>query len=339
MKAPNHRNNESARPPRWAQRLLIWYCRSDLLEDLQGDLNEYFERNLKTKGVKRARLIYVIDVLKFFRLYTVRKPEFLNLLVHWIMIGSYLKTSRRSLVRNKLFSAINIIGLAVSMSVGLLVIAFLTDLLSYDDFHKKKGRMYRILTKNEIIDQPEMNFASTSIKAGNRIRETIPGIEAMTLLRKEFQGDARINEETIIPITATWADQSFFKVFTFPMIKGDPSTALREPYSLVLTEKTAKKLFGDADALGKTVRFDTLNYTVTGVVKDIPKLSHIQFEALVSFASILGQKADADGDLLSWKSIYSNYVYLVLPENANKQAIQANLDKLSAVENSRYSKP
>ncbi|WP_232541042.1 ABC transporter permease [Spirosoma endbachense] len=333
MKAPNHQNSESPLPPRWAQRLLIWYCRSDLLEDLQGDLNEYFERNLKTKSVKRARLIYVIDVLKFFRLYTVRKPEFLNLLVHWIMIGSYLKTSRRSLVRNKLFSAINIIGLAVSMSVGLLVIAFLTDLLSYDDFHEKKGRMYRILTKNEIIDQPEMNFASTSIKAGNRIRETIPGIEAMTLLRKEFQGDARINEETIIPIAATWADQSFFKVFTFPLIKGDPSTALREPYSLVLTEKTAKKLFGDADALGKTVRFDTLTYTVTGVVKDIPKLSHIQFEALVSFASILGQKADADGELLSWKSIYSNYVYLVLPENANKQAIQANLDKLSAAEN------
>src|SRR5919199_5875993 len=99
-------------PPRWAQRLLSWYCRPDLLEDLQGDLNEYYERNLHAKGVKRARLIYVIDVLKFFRLYTLRKPDFINLFIHWIMIGSYFKTSRRSLVRNKLFSVINIFGLA-----------------------------------------------------------------------------------------------------------------------------------------------------------------------------------------------------------------------------------
>ncbi|MEO7992271.1 MAG: permease prefix domain 2-containing transporter, partial [Chryseolinea sp.] len=66
-------------PPKWADQLLCWYCRPDLLEDLQGDLNEYFERNIKSKGARRARLIYIIDVLKFFRLYTVRKPEFINL--------------------------------------------------------------------------------------------------------------------------------------------------------------------------------------------------------------------------------------------------------------------
>jgi putative ABC transport system permease protein len=320
-------------PPRWARNLLHWYCRRDLLEDLEGDMNEYFERNLKTKGVKRARWIYILDALKFFRPYTIRKPEFLNLFIHWIMLGSYLKTSRRSLVRNKLFSAINIIGLAVSMSVGLLVIAFLTDLLSYDDFHAKRNRIYRILTKNESSDKSIRDFASTSLKAGNKIRETIAGIEDLTLIRREFSGDAKVGEETVVPIQALWADQSFFKVFTFPLVKGDPATALKEPNSLVITEKTAKKLFGEVDALGKTVRFDTLNYTVTGVVKDIPKLSHIRFEALVSLASILGQKADADGDLLDWKSIYSNYVYLTLPENANLQVIQASLDKLSAKEN------
>src|SRR6185436_12672395 len=97
-------------PPRWAQRLLEWYCKPELLEDLQGDLNEYFERNTKAKGVTRARLIYILDIFKFFRLYTVRKPKFINLLIQWIMIGSYIKTSGRSLMRNKLFSTINIFG-------------------------------------------------------------------------------------------------------------------------------------------------------------------------------------------------------------------------------------
>src|ERR1041384_8783556 len=99
-------------PPKWAERFLCWYCRPSILEDLQGDLYEYFERNVKEKGARRARIIYILDVIKFFRIYTVRKPEFINLLIHWIMLGSYIKTSGRSIVRNKLFSTINIIGLA-----------------------------------------------------------------------------------------------------------------------------------------------------------------------------------------------------------------------------------
>src|SRR5690348_4594674 len=94
-------------PPKWAEYFLSWYCKSELLEDLQGDLHEYFHRNVKKKGVARAKLIYIIDVLKFLRIYTVRKPEFINLLIHWIMLGSYMKTSSRNMVRNKLFSAIN----------------------------------------------------------------------------------------------------------------------------------------------------------------------------------------------------------------------------------------
>src|SRR5882757_8276045 len=101
-------DGRKSQTPRWAERLLEWYCRPELLEDLQGDLNEYFERNVKSKGVKRAKLIYIIDVLKFFRIYTVRRLEFINILINWIMLGSYLKTSSRNLVRNKLFSTINI---------------------------------------------------------------------------------------------------------------------------------------------------------------------------------------------------------------------------------------
>ncbi|RRB18450.1 ABC transporter permease [Larkinella knui] len=251
------------------------------------------------------------------------------------MLGSYFKTSRRSLVRNKLFSAINIIGLAVSMSVGLLVVAFLSDLFSYDRFHEKKNRTYRLLTHTESDDKTVMNFASTSLKAGYKIQETIAGVEDVTLIRRGFYSDAKVSDETIVPLEATWADPSFFKVFTFPMLKGDPATALKEPYSLVITEKTARKLFGEAEALGKTVRFDTLNYTVTGVLKDLPKLSHIRFEALISLVSMLGQKADSDGGVMDWSNIYQNYVYLTLPENANLKGIQAGLDKLSAAENTR----
>ncbi|MVM37506.1 FtsX-like permease family protein [Spirosoma sp. HMF3257] len=319
-------------PPRWAQRLLCWYCRPDLLEDLQGDLNEYFDRNLETKGARRARLIYCLDVLKFVRPYTIRKPDFLNFFIHWIMIGSYLKTSRRSLVRNKLFSFINIFGLAVSMSVGLLVICLISDFLSYDDFQLKKDRTYRIITSYQNLDQPAVELASTSVKVGRKIRETIAGVEELTILRNGFSGDAHVGE-MIVPFDAYWADNSFFKVFSFPLLKGDPATALKEPYSLVLTEKTAKKLFGQADPMGKFIQFDSLNYTVTGVAKDVPKLSHFRFEALVSFATADALLAKKDPNFYSWENVWQNYVYMVLPETSDPESLQRSLDKLNTQEN------
>lgn len=326
------KENKVVQPPPWAHRLLEWYCRPQLLEDLEGDLHEYFLRNLKSKGATRAKIIYILDVLKFFRIYTIRKPEFLNLLIQWIMLGSYIKTSGRSIMRNKLFSAINIIGLAISMSVGLLMIAFVTDLLSYDNFHQKKDRIYRVITTNQFDDSPPGNFATSSVKAGKKIQEIIPGLEKVTLLRRGFGEDAAIGELKI-PLSGLWADEAFFDVFTFPMLQGNPATALKEPYSLVLTEHSAKKLFGKTDVLGKTVKFDTTTYVVTGLLKDIPKLSNLRFDALVSFSTVELIKPDFDGGFMSWDNIYSNYTYVLLPANGNRQTVQSGLDKLCAAEN------
>src|SRR6185436_9903975 len=146
------KRKKTPEPPEWAERFLSWYCRPELLEDLQGDLNEYFERNLKSKGAKKARLIFIIDVFKFARTYTLRKPEFLRLFIQLIMIGSYVKTSGRSILRNKLFSTINIVGLAVSMSVGLLLIGLLSDMTSYDRFHEKGDRIYRVVSQYQYLD-------------------------------------------------------------------------------------------------------------------------------------------------------------------------------------------
>lgn len=318
-------------PPKLAQRLLEWYCRADILEDLQGDLYEYFERNIKSKGPTYAKFIYWIDVLKFFRLYTVREPSFTNLYIYIIMISSYLKTFRRGLVRNKLFSFINIFGLAVSISVGLLVVALVLDLRSYDNLHLKKDRTYRVITEHTSGNKSKMELASTSVKAGKRIKETISGIEDITIMRQGFYGDAQVGEN-YLPLNATWADESFFKVFSFSLLKGDPASALKEPFSLVLTEKSAKKLFGDVEALGKTVKFDTVNYVVTGIAKDVGKLSHIRFDALVSFSSAEAA-FKTDEYFYNWDSIWSNYVYLTLPPNTESDKLQANLSRLSAQEN------
>src|SRR5688572_31547001 len=264
-------------PPFWAQRLIEWYCKPALAEDLIGDLNEYFERNVRSIGPRRAKLIYIIDAFKFFRSYTVRRPTFINLFINWIMIGSYIKTSGRSLMRNKLFSSINIVGLAISMSVGLLLIAFVLDLRSYDRFNKNGERIYRITSVATSKDQQGGKFASTSVKTGKLIREKVTGIEEVAIMRNDFSQDAKVGDN-ILPIKGFWAESSLFRIMTFPFVEGNPETALKHPYSIVLTESAAKKLFGNGSALGKAIKFDTFDYQVTGVMKDVPFFSHISFE-------------------------------------------------------------
>ncbi len=326
------KENKSIQPPRWAQRFLAFYCRPELLEDLQGDLFEFFERNLETRGLFMARIIYIIDVLKFLRGYTIRKPSINSPTMRSVMLTSYIKTSGRAIMRSKLFSGINIAGLAISMSVGLLVISFVSYLLSYDQSLKNKNQIYRVVSSDHRTGEPEMRLATTSLKAGKLIQQNIPGIDAITFLRRGFEVDAHTGQ-SVIPLSGLYASQPFFNVFSFPLLEGNSASALKEPYSLVLTEKAAKKLFGDADPMGRLVKIDTINYLVTGLMKDIPKLSHLQFEVLASYASVSERPIAGDGDLLSWENIYSNYIYVALAKNTSPQTFVANLNKISAPEN------
>jgi putative ABC transport system permease protein len=324
-----------ASPPPWAIRFLRWYCDPALVEDLEGDLNEYFNRNLKRKGLRYAKIIFLVDVLKFFRLYTLRKPTFINLLIQWMMMGSYIKTSGRNIVRNKLFSSINIIGLAISMAVGLLMIAFLADLLSYDRFHEKADRTYRVISHPYFTgEQNSGEFPFTSVKAGMLIREKFTGVEDLTIVRSSFSGDARVGENRV-PLSALYADNSFLKVFTFPLIAGNPENALQEPYSLVLTENASKKLFGEQQALGRSVRFDSIDYIVTGILKDVPFFSHIRFESLISFSTAEREQKN-EKSFLSWTNLWDNYVYLTVHGHTDMDLFQSYLDQLCEEENKAF---
>ncbi len=234
-------------------------------------------------------------------------------------------------MRNKLFSSINIVGLAISMSVGLLLIAFVLDLRSYDKFHKNGERIYRITNVATFNGEQGGKFGTTSIKTGKLIRENVTGIEEVAILRNDFSQDAKVGDN-IIPIKGFWAEPSLFRILTFPMLEGNPETALKDPYSIVLTEAAAKKLFGNESALGKAIKFDTLDYQVTGVMKDVPFFSHINFEALVSFSTI-EQRSKDDKRFEAWASMWSNYVYLLLPENADMASIESQLDAIAKQEN------
>lgn len=319
---------KNIRPPRWAEKFLSWYCRPELLEDLQGDLYEYFHRNVKTKGVTQAKLIYIIDVLKFMRLYTLRKPEFINLLINWIMLGSYVKTSGRNMMRNKLFTFINIAGLSVSLLVGMLLIGLLTDIHSYDQFHEHKDRIYRVISQYHYLDQVDDQwYASSSPKAGQLIKESIPGVEDAALFFSWANNDLKTGDK-VIPLKGHWANEFFFRVFTFPLLQGNASTALQQPFSIVLTEDAAVKVFGSADAVGKTVSVEDKEYTITGVLKKLPDFSHLEFEMLISLST--RAVTENEKQEMAWDNIWQGYTYLLIAPNTDLADLQQNLDKLCA---------
>ena len=127
-------------PPKWAVRFLAWYCRPELLEDLQGDLNEYFHRNLRERGASAARLIYIIDVLKFIRSYIIRKPSLSNPLNGKVTMKKQLLFALRRLGRHKLTTGINLLGLTFHGTLACMVIyLYVTFEFSYDKFHADAG--------------------------------------------------------------------------------------------------------------------------------------------------------------------------------------------------------
>lgn len=325
--------NQKNKPPRLAEKFLSWYCKPALLEDLQGDLYEYFQRNLETKGVKRAKLIYIIDVIKFMRLYTIRKPEFVNTLINWIMLGSYVKTSARSIRRSPLFSTINIIGLAISMTVGLVMIAVLNDISSYDRLHTHRKEIYRVISRYTYRGNQDNHYmATTSLRAAKLIEESVAAANSIAILRRDFEGDFTAGTKTI-PLQGYQANPGLFQLFSFQLVKGNPVTALKEPFSLVLTESAVAKLFGDEDPIGKAVRFRDRDYTVTGILQDVPHFSHMRFEVLGSLSSRESNKEQRKEDS-KWDNLWNAWVYLRLPPGTNLQTITTTFDRISAKEDS-----
>ncbi len=327
---------KSIRPPRWADKLLEWYCRPELLEDLQGDLYEYFEKNTQNKGARRARIIYGLDVIKFFKPYTVKKLEILDQITQFTMFKNYFKTSIRSIGRNKLFSAINVFGLAVSMSVCLLMITLFTEVRNYDQFHDDVDHLFRINNVQQYMERDAYRYASTSLYLGNRMREEIPGLSAITLLRRSAGGDVTFGENTFT-VDALYADEQFFDVLTFDLTRGNSETALLEPNSIVITEETAEKLFKGEDPLDQMVRLKEKDYKVTGIVKDPPFNSHMKFQALVSLNTLI-EEMNADEEVTNWPSfqgMWMNYIYFRTEEGVSTDDIQSRLDLICDEENEK----
>jgi putative ABC transport system permease protein len=318
-------NEKVPQPPKWAVRFLAWYCRPELLEDLQGDLNEYFHRNLRERGTSAARLIYIIDVIKFMRSYIIRKPSLRHPLNGKVTMKKQLLFALRRLSRHKLTTGINILGLTLGVLSCMVIYLYVSFECSYDKFHAGPDRIYRIVGARTNSNGTQGIGASMTAPLGADLRRETSGFSAVTSL---YTDDTRVlvpmagKPARVIPTISdgerehiTFADSDYLKIFHYQWLAGSPATALQKPFSVVLTESEAQTYFQDGrpeDWVGRSiVYYDSLSVSVTGIVKDWDRNSDFGFKDLISYNTI--EHSFLQKDMEGWNLWQSNInVYVKL---------------------------
>ncbi|RMD93019.1 MAG: FtsX-like permease family protein, partial [Calditrichaeota bacterium] len=239
------------------------------------------------------------------------------------MFKNQFKIAIRNLLKNKIYTIINITGLAIGMASSILIFLFVLDELSYDRYHKNAERIYRIVEESQaygkLISLPQMQapmgpaLVATFPEVENAVR--LFPVRSTVLVR---YGEKSFNEEGLL-----YADSTIFDIFTFPILSGDPGAALRDPNTVVITRKMAKKIFGHESPIGEqlTIGKDE-TYTVTNVVEDVPQNSHFTFNFLLPLVNV----SKITGDPLnSWFRMSAYFTYLLLADGASARQIEEKL--------------
>jgi putative ABC transport system permease protein len=246
------------------------------------------------------------------------------------MIKNYLLTAFRNVLRYKGFSLINILGLSLSMSVCMVILVVIQDQYSYDEMHHRGDNIYRV-QQVDSLDNIPLNMASNPYALGTELRDNYAIAERVVIMNHTVNGEGVYND-TRLAFDGFYANTAFFEVFDFQLMDGSFEKILDEPYTMVLSQETADKFFGDEDPIGKFIEIDTLGaYEVKGVVTKTKLKSHIQFEALISLSTleILDQKREEPRFVNNWETGWGSWIYLLLDEKADLDNIQQILDEIS----------
>jgi len=252
------------------------------------------------------------------------------------MIRNYFLVALRNLTRNKFFSAINIFGLAVSMSICMAIIMLVADQMSYDRYNVNHNRIYRVNTI--MVDQngvPSANVdnATSPMPLRDELLQKYTGVEQVVRIKRGFGNNwlELENQNVNIPLKGYFADPEALDFFGHQLLYGDPSTALVDPYSVVLTRDAAKKLFREENPLGQTIKVGEVGtYTVTGVLKESEHKSHLVFEALASMSSVKSLQAEGKfgNDLDDWLDFWGSWTYLMLEAGKSAETIAPHFEKI-----------
>ncbi|GAB3916173.1 ABC transporter permease [Larkinella terrae] len=240
------------------------------------------------------------------------------------MLQNYFKIAWRNLMKNKVFSAINMVGLSVGLTCCILIAAFVLDELSYDRYPAQAGQIYRV-GLGLIGNGNGTNFPNVDVAVGQGIQDAFPEVEASTRLLRWQQEFVRFGEKQLKEKSVAVVDPNFMNIFSIPFLEGDAKTALKEPGSVVLTKELASRFFGDKPALGQTLLFGNGETTrkVTGVIAGIPANSHFHFNLFLSTTDFKFTR------IPNWSNV-GTFTYLVLKKGTDPQKLEAKFPQLVA---------
>lgn len=310
--------NLKLKPPKLGDLILKFMTREEDNNYLRGDFDEEFEHIASSKGYLHAWFWYWFHLLKSL-------PSFFKDLFYgrFIMFISYLKAAFRSFQKHKGFSFINIAGLAVGMACFILMMLYVLHEISYDRFHKKYDNLYRVIRiYPDDQNLPFRYLPVTPAPLAPTMVAEFPEVVRGTCIA-DVTGTMKFQENTFSE-DGLFADAHFFKLFSFYLIRGDEEACLSQPFSMVVTEKLARKYFGSENPIGKIVNFskqmnvqksgsqnENYDVTITGVMSDVPANSHMQFDYLISFTTISSTPGNRE-ILQNWgRSQYYSYVELL----------------------------
>jgi putative ABC transport system permease protein len=250
------------------------------------------------------------------------------------MFKNYLKTAVRSLMRNRFFSFINIFGLAIAMAICMAIMMLVADQMMYDRYNTKRDRIYRVNSiafNDKGMQYNEM--ATTTLPVQKELLEKYTGIEKAVRIVRGFGNPwLELEQNVNIPVSGFYADPEVLDVFEYELEYGDQKTALVEPYTVVLTHKTAKKLFRQENPVGESIKVGDLGtFKVTGVLKETTNKSHIAFEALASMATVKSLEAAGQrgNDLDNWYQFTAGWVYILLEEGKTLVDVKPHFEKIT----------
>lgn len=236
------------------------------------------------------------------------------------MFKNYFKSALRNILKNKGYSFINITGLAVGMACCLLIFVFVLDELSYDRFNKNADRIYRISLSFSFGGRDSV-VPTVSAPMGHTLVREYPEVESAVRFRHLGSLIIGYEEKIFRESKVVFSDAEFFKIFTIPLLAGDPATALKDPYSVVFSKKAAEKYFADQDPLGKIIKLSNYDFKVTGVYDQIPSNSHFHFDLIASLSSL------GESQRQNWGN-NNYYTYILLDKHAQKKSAE---DKIQGV--------
>lgn len=239
------------------------------------------------------------------------------------MIQNFFKVALRNMFRHKLHSFINVFGLAIGLSATFLIASYVYFELSYDQYNKNYSEIYRLYSNIALPNGAGVEGPVTLGTVAPTIKDRIPEVGAISRIYANRNPEVEYNGQIFSNNELMWVDSSFFDIFTLHFIAGNPSTALTQPNTIVITDEYAKRLFGDADAFNQSIRFWDENYKITGIVEKVPLSSHFYFDMLGSFITVTTEKND-----ITKQSGFNFYTYLICNKNVDKVQVEAKLDEL-----------